>query len=740
MPKPRPTARTDRTLAASDLINQAVQHHQSGRLQEAEKLYRQILAEDPAHADANHLLGLLAYQGGFLKEAIALISNAIKTDASQAMFHNSLGLALTGESRFDEAVTCFTHALTRKPDYMEAHNNLAGVYLKTGNYTKAIEHFRRVITLKPGHLEAHGNLGNALKNTGNFEAAATCYRTVIEAAPQHPQAHCNLGTVLQELGQIEDAIASYRQAIHSDASHVESYNNLALALQSLGRLDEAIECLQKALPLQPDFAETHSNLGSALQQQGHPGAALPHLQNAIKQAPNHAKAHSNMGAALIELGHPQKAIAHFEKALELQPQFPTAFSNLLLSQLYLSDTDPVKNRDLARQFAGTINSPVLPIQNHPNSPDPNKLLKIGFVSADLRHHSVSYFLASVWPSLNSDTLQVFAYATSLIEDDMSQQLKNSVSVWRNLAGLSTDKQVETIQKDSIDILIDLGGHTAHNSLQLFARKPAPLQVSWLGYSATTGLDAMDYILCDPWVVPESDNSHYVETPWRLPENYLCFSPPNEQVEITELPALANGYLTFGSFNNLTKLSDATVHCWACLLKALPDSRLLLKAKQLDQPDFKVSLIERFKGEGVEEDQLIFTERTKSLAAHFATYNEIDIALDPFPYGGTTTSAEALWMGVPVLTLKGDRFVGHVGESLLQNINLADWIADSPDDYIEKAVTLSQDLPALMQLCSQLREQFIASPICDAPRFSVHLQKAFRNMWEIYCQTRPQVKG
>ncbi len=722
-------------MAALDPIHQALQHHQSGRLQEAEKLYREILSKTPEHPDANHLLGVLANQSGFPKVGIAHISTAIRSNAKPPMFHNSLGLAYVGDNRFDEAIKSFKNALKRQRDYPDAHFNLAGAYLQKGAIPNAIKHFRRVISLKPDHMDAHGNLGNALKQKGDFEGAVACYETVIKAQPQRPEAHCNLGVALQELGQTEQALAAYRRAIDLKPDYMEAYNNLAQALQNQGQWDEAIDCLQKALSLQPDFTETHSNLGIAYMQKGHPAEAQKHLQEATRLAPGHATAESNLGAALIELGYPRRAITHFKKALELRPHFPTAYSNLLLSQLYLSETNPKQNSDLARRFTETIPPNASPLRSSKNNPDPDRPLKIGFVSADLRHHSVSYFLEAVWPLLNSDSLEVHAYATSPKEDDMSRRLESSVSVWRNLAGLSIAKQAHTIQKDNIDILVDLGGHTAHNSLPLFAAKPAPLQVTWLGYSATTGLGAMDYILCDPWVLPESEEDQYSETPWRMPETYLCFSPPQGNIAIAELPALNNGYITFGSFNNLSKLTDAAIHCWAQILRKTPDSRLMLKAKQLDQADYRSYLHTRFASEGIEADRLTFLERTQGLAEHLSTYNKIDMALDTFPYGGTTTTAEALWMGVPVLTMKGNSFVSHVGESLLQNSGLTRWIAQSPDDYVEKAVAAARDLSALSQLRQQLRDQFVASPVCDAPRFTAQLETAFRSMWNHHCTAR-----
>lgn len=716
----------------SDVLNAAVQLHQSGQLQEAEKKYRHILAQQPDHSDANHLLGLLAYQGKFYQEAVDLITNAISVDATQAMYHNSLGLAQKGLGQQTASVSSFQRALDLNQDYSEAHSNLALVYLEMGDNKRSVRHFTRAIELNPENMDALGNLGNAYRGSGDLDSAIACYQAVIDKQPELPHAHCHLGVALQELGRYDDAMAAYRKAISIDKGFSDAYINLGLVLQELGQLADAAQQFHAALSLNSESVEAHSNLGVVLQQQALPDQALRHLEKAIALAPDHAKAHANLGTVLLELGDAKKAVSCFQQALILQPQFPTAYSNLMLGRLYLADTDKTEILNLACKINNQFSESAIPDRAFSNIPDANRRLKVGFVSSDLRRHPVSSFLENLWAELPSDKIDTFAYATSPIEDDVSQRLKKSIGKWHNISKLPADKKAACILDDQIDILIDLGGHTAQNNLDVFALKPAPVQVSWLGYSATTGLKAMDYILGDPWVTPEQDENQYSERIWRLPNSYLCYSPPDIALEVAPTPALERGYITFGTFNNLTKLTDQAIACWSDVLLNVPESRLLLKAKQLDLPAFRQHLHSRFMDCGVAPERIQLLERTAGIEDHFSLYNQIDIALDPFPYSGTTTTCEALWMGVPVLSLKGDRFVARVGESFLKNTGLDDWVAHSTQELIDKATSYSQDSAALNSLRQNIRSKFIKSPACDAQLFARHMSAALINMWGKWC--------
>jgi predicted O-linked N-acetylglucosamine transferase (SPINDLY family) len=320
-----------------------------------------------------------------------------------------------------------------------------------------------------------------------------------------------------------------------------------------------------------------------------------------------------------------------------------------------------------------------------------------------------------------------------MDDHITAKLRQHLPDWRKVTDFSDEQLANAIVADEIDILVDLSGYTAHSRLPVFARKPAPVQVSWLGYSGTTGLAAIDYIIADRWVVPEGEEGQFVETPWRLPDSYLCFTPNDDLGEVSQSPAPMVGYITFGSFNNINKVNAASVDCWAKVLHAVPNSRLLLRYAADQHERVAERIAGQFAKLGIGGDQLEFSPRTNDYAQHVKSFGKIDIGLDPFPYVGTTTTCETLAMGIPVLTLKGNRFIAHVGESILHSAGLDDWIAASIEDYVAKAAAFAADLPALAALRGNLREQLLASPLCDAPRFARNLEEAFAGMWRIWCE-------
>jgi protein O-GlcNAc transferase len=485
-------------------------------------------------------------------------------------------------------------------------------------------------------------------------------------------------------------------------------------LHDIGKPNEAIASFHKALAINPDFVEARCSLGNVFKELGKLNEAAASYQQALAIAPDYAAAHSNLGNALKGLGRLEEAAACYRKALAIKPGYAEARSNLVFTLGYDPEVSGADILQEAKQwqvqcgFTGEI-------PEHQNAPDPERQLRVGLVSGDLRHHSVSYFLKDVLSKLDARKLELFAYATFAKEDEMTARLKSIVPHWRQVSGRSDQQLTDDIRADGIDILIDLSGHTGHNRLAVFSRKPAPVQVTWMGYGGTTGVDAMDYILCDPQVLPPAEEAHYTEQPWRLPEVWMCFSPPDLEIDAGPPPAVAGGSITFGSFNNLTKVSSHTVTCWARVLEAVPGSRLVLKALQLGDATVQDAIVARFAAAGIDRQRLTFHGRFADPADHLRAYRKIDIALDPFPYSGGTTTAEALWMGTPVLTLKGERYVAHMGESLVHNA--------------------AADLPALAALRGSLRGQLLASPVCDAPRFASNLEDAFRGMWRQWCEKR-----
>lgn len=618
-------------------------------------------------------------------------SSDIQQSLNIAVRHHSAG-------RLAEAERIYQEILRADPNEPRALQLLGAIAHQMGKNDIAVDLFTKALAIKPDYVDACYNLGIALRELGELDKAADSYRKALSIKPDLAEAHSSLGVTLQDLGQMDEAVASFRKAVAIKPDFAEAHSNLGIALQKLWKLDEAVACFHQSLKIKPDYAEAHNNLGKALTEQG----------------------------------RLDEAFASYRKALDIKPDYAKAHSNLLLSLNYHPDYGPSEKLEEARRFGDVAASRSSAVSNHPNIRDPNRRLKVGFVSGDFRIHSVSHFLRGILPLINAGEFELYAYSTHHKEDDVTLQLRKCFAEWRKVVGDSVDKLIETIVADEIDILIDLSGHSAGNRLPVFARKPAPVQVTWLGYSGATGLHAIDYILCDRWVIPPGEEEYYTETPWRLPDGYLCFSAPGAGVQSDVAPNESNFHITFGSFNNISKISDPTVACWAKILRAVPDSRLLLKAKQLEDETVRQGIWDRFAGFGVARERVILKGRIPTPAEHLALYNHVDIALDPFPYCGTTTTAEALWMGVPVVTLRGRGFVSRVGESILNNIGKSAWVTGSPDDYVETAVNLAANQSELNSLRRGLRETVLTSPLCDAPRFARHLEDALRGMWRNWC--------
>jgi len=784
--------------ATSALLQAALAHHQADRLPQADALYQQILQREPAHADALHLSGVIAYQAGRHAIAVDLISRAIAAYPDNANFYFNLASAQKEHGALDAAIAGYQQAISRNPDFYAAYvnlgsalhergdldaaiknyrrgrtiradvpelcNNLGNTLLAQGQVDEAIEHFRRALVLKADYAEAHNNLGNALKSHKQFDVAIKHFKRAILLRPDYAEAHFNLGNVLEEKSQFDAALASYRQAIALKADFYSAYNNAGHVLKELGQIDLAIDYLHRAIALKPNDVEAHNNLGNALKADGQAGAAIAsyrravelkpdlaqtyynlgnafqdlgafdaaveHYRHALKLKPDYVEAYSNLGTALSSQGYADAAFASLHQALALKPDFDVARSSLLFHLNYESSCSPQHYLDEARLAGESLTAKAQAYTRWPlaQSWQPGQALKVGLVSGDLRSHPVGYFLESVLGHLNPAHVELTAYLTGSQEDALTARIKPSFASWQSLLGLSDEAAAQKIHADGMHVLIDLAGHTLHNRLPVFAWRPAPVQLAWLGYFASTGLKAIDYILADQWVLPADEESHFVERPWRMPDCYLCFTPPSDDIAVGPLPMLSGAGVTFGCFNRLSKLNDAVLALWSRVLQAVPGSRLLLKAKELIEPSAQQATVARFVAHGIDPGRILvegFTPR----ADYLANYQRVDIALDPFPFPGGTTTVEALWMGVPVLTRRGNRFLSHAGESLLHTAGLAQWIADDDDDYVAKAQAFAQDPVGLAACRAGLRQQLEASPLCDAPRFAAHLERALQHMWQ-----------
>ena len=561
--------------------------------------------------------------------------------------------------------------------------------------------YRRAIHLQPDHADAHNNLGHLLQERYRYAEAEAAYRQALRCRPNDVDAHNNLGSLLQELQRYAEAEAAYRQALHLDPGKANAHNNLSVLLQKLKRYEEAESAVQQALRLHPDDADTHINRGILMEQ----------------------------------MGRLDEAEASHRRALLLDPDAFRAYDSLLFMQNYREDTDRGAALADARRYGQRVAEKARPFHHRPNPADSRRRLRIGLVSGDLRNHPVGYFLQGVIPALNAEEVELFAYATSDLEDALTRTFQAILPHWRTVVGLSDIELAQLIRRDAIDILVDLAGHTAYNRLGLFAWKPAPVQLTWLGYFATTGVEAMDYILGDPINLPADEATHFVETPWPLPDCSLCFTPPVVAPAVAALPACTNGFITFGCFNRAAKINAAVIGCWADILRAVPDSRLFLKNQGLADARLRHKTAEQFQRANIAPERLLL-EGSQAFEDYLECYHRVDLALDPFPYPGGMTSVEGLWMGVPFLTRKGHCFIAHQGETILVNAGLSDWIARDVDDYVAKAVAFARDPSRLATLRAGLRQQVSQSPLCDVARFASNLTQAWQGMWHRWCHAEP----
>jgi len=710
-------------MTVDRLFESALARHRAGRWGEAEKFCRQILSQNPDHTGALHLMGLLLARGSRLDEAIQFLQRAIALSPDNAVF--------TIKKQLSDAIDASRRAIAIKPDLAEAHRNLANALKDSGQTGEAIIAAREAIRLKPEMATAHAILGDALNRTGRHDEAVAAFQKCLALQPTLAIARVNLGIALADKGQFDDAIAQYHQAISLQPNMPEAHNNLGSAWKEKGKLNDAIAAYQQAIRIKPDFADAYSNLGVILKDKWQLDEALPYLQRATQLSPGSAEMHNNLGGGLNDLGRLHEAITCYRRALQLKPDFAEAHSNLLFTLTSLPDMDAeaifAEHRAWAERHAAAFARQTIA---HANDRSPDRRLRIGYLSADFRRHSVGYFLLWLLERHDHQNFEIVGYSNVQRPDDFTERMKRSCDSWRNIRAMKDEAVADLIRRDGIDILVDLSGHTAGGRLLVLARKPAPVQVTWLGYANTTGIPAIDYRLTDALADPPgAADALNVEKLWRLPTCAWCYHPPDEAPDVQARPA---GPITFGCFNAFAKINEKTIALWADLLNRVPASRLLLKSAGAGQESSRTCLTARFAELGITGDRIEMLGRTPDARDHMKLYGRVDVALDTYPYHGTTTTCEALWMGVPVVTLAGRTHVSRVGVSLLTSAGLPELIAQSPEDYLRIAASLADDLPRLTESRQTLRAKLRASPLMDGARFTSDMESAYRQMWRAWC--------
>ncbi|HSZ57982.1 MAG TPA: tetratricopeptide repeat protein [Tepidisphaeraceae bacterium] len=686
----------------------------SGRLPELEQTCRAILSQHPEHPQAMQLLGV----------------------------------ALAGQGRFDDAIEILAEAVRQRPAAPQAHYNLAKTLADCGRGDEAIDAYRRAIQLRPAYVQAHTNLAIALHGQGRLDEAIAEYRLAVSLQENSPEAHYNLANALKDAGLVDEAIAEYRQA----------------------------------LQLRPRYAQAHANLGSALFLKGEIDEAKAHAEAAIDIDPAFAEAHNLLGNLAKETGQLDEALAHYRRAFSARPE-PWALGNYLYMLHFHPDFDALRIREEHRRYNERFAAP-LASRIHPHASDRSAQrtsasstrlsstlrlrpegsssksveprLRVGYVSPHFRRHPAGRFLLPLLENHDHGAFEIFCYSGDWRRDEITERLQRASDGWRCTVGVSDEELARLIREDRIDILVDLTMHMENSRLLVFARKPAPVQVTYLAYCSTTGVETIDYRLTDPYLDPANVaqppsavserssetfppsaehtggplcHNFYSEESVHLPRTYWCFEPPADAPAVADLPASANGHITFGCLNNFAKVTAPTLAAWAEILGRVPGSKLLLHCPP---GGHRQRVLADLADRGVNANRVEFVARI-AFQDYLRLHNRIDIALDPFPYAGGTTTCDALWMGVPVVSLAGQTAVSRAGLSLLSNVGLSELAAPTREEYVRLAASLARDLPRLSELRRTLRQRMRRSPLMNAPQFARDVETEYRMMWAKWCE-------
>ncbi|MBF0224939.1 MAG: tetratricopeptide repeat protein [Desulfobacterales bacterium] len=737
----------------------AFDFYTNGAYDKAENIASILLNVYPNHSDSLHLMGVIAYQRQQFEKAETYIKKSIDAYQKNTFSHYNLGLVYEKIEKFDDAALCYKTAIELMPDYIDAIKRLINLYKKLekkedllfwqkklleqnrenalinheigetlfdlGDFKEAINYYQACSKINPKNANALNNIGNCYYILEKFEEALNYYKISLELLPDNPVCNNNIGNALQKLGRFDEAVFHYKKALKLNPEYSEAYNNIGNIFQNKGKLNQALYYYQKALDLKSDNPEVLSNMGVAFLEQGKLQKAFSYFQSSVKIKPDFVKAYNNMGNTLKDEGKIDESIYFYKIALKIKPDYFEAHSNLLFAMQHM---DKAKNTDIFmesqnwnKKYADTV-----PKYKHTKLEEFHTPIKIGYISPDFKQHSVSFFFLPILLGHNKNEFEIYCYSDTKKNDHVTEKIKSLCHHFKIILGMSDDSVSNIIYQDKIDILVDIAGHTANNRLLVFARKPSPIQVTWLGYPDTTGLTSIDYRLtdniCDP--VGDSDQFHS-ERLIRLEDGFLCYMPIDDAPDVSMPPFMNNNFITFGSFNNLPKITQTTISVWSSILNRLPNSILILKSRQFEDELIKNRYLNFFSNYGIDPKRIFLMPRSKNIKEHLAYYNKIDIGLDTFPYNGTTTTFEALWMGVPVITLKGNRHAARVGASILSRINLCELISKTQEEYIDKAVNLATNKKKLVDLKKSIRSIIRNSPLYKQESFAKKIENTYK---------------
>lgn len=762
---------------------------QEGKNEKALDTFLAAAEVAPHIAAVWHGLGLASEALGSREDAVRFLQKACHLCEHTAMYWRDLGRTMLGNRDAEAALASAEKALALDSEDPIASFLKAQALSELKRYPEAIDAYGKVLALQPSSPMALNNLGNVMRAIDRLDEAADLYQMALRADPNHAEAWHNLGAIHSFRQEWPQAAACEAEAVNRKPNFWQGFLGLGLALSQQKHYEEARTCLERARAIageQPDVLIELGNLavalhrgdeamdwylragnadtcytgalinaGNLLRINGRNEEALALAVRVAGQDPHSAVAHNLAGNCLGELGRMREALVCFEKAVECDPNDRVAFSNLLYNLNFHSAFSVQHVFALHRAWGrGAVESANASCIAPKAASVPRKRLRVGYVSGDFRRHSVMYFLGAILRCHRRERFEVFCYSSLDREDSLTLQIKQLDLHWRDITALSDEAACRRIVDDEIDILVDLAGHTGGNRLGIFARKPALLQCTYLGYPNTTGLPTMDYRIVDAITDPLGEAAaRSVERLARLPNSFLCFSPPGNQLDTVldhagrlqpfhvfsqniapDLPERRRGYLTLGTFNNSKKIDVESAVLWGAALAALPGAKLLLKGKAYQNTQTRENLFRVLAQGGIAPGRVELRTHTPSLAEHLSQYNDIDIALDTFPYNGTTTTCEALWMGVPVLTLAGERHASRVGASLLRTLGHPEWVADCTNDFVESCIRLAADPDSRLALRQSLRDEMLASPLMSEAAFVENLESFYESAWNLHCSS------
>ncbi|XP_073266108.1 probable UDP-N-acetylglucosamine--peptide N-acetylglucosaminyltransferase SPINDLY [Populus alba] len=736
---------------ACALTHCGILYKDEGRLLEAADSYHKALKADPLYKPASECLAIVLTDlgtslklSGNTQEGIQKYYDALKVDPHYAPAYYNLGVVYSEMMQYDTALSCYEKAAIERPMYAEAYCNMGVIYKNRGDLESAIACYERCLAVSPNFEIAKNNmaialtdLGTKVKLEGDINQGVAYYKKALYYNWHYADAMYNLGVAYGEMLKFEMAIVFYELAFHFNPHCAEACNNLGVIYKDRDNLDKAVECYQATLSIKPNFSQSLNNLGVVYTVQGKMDAAASMIEKAIMANPTYAEAYNNLGVLYRDVGNITMAISAYEQCLEIDPDSRNAGQNRLLAMNYINEGHDDKlfqaHREWGRRFMRLY--PQHTSWDNPKVPE--RPLVIGYVSPDYFTHSVSYFIEAPLVYHDYANYMVVVYSAVVKSDAKTNRFREKVlkkgGMWRDIYGIDEKKVASMVREDKVDILVELTGHTANNKLGMMACRPAPVQVTWIGYPNTTGLPTIDYRITDSFTDPPHTKQKHVEELVRLPECFLCYIPSPEAGPVTPTPALSNGFITFGSFNNLAKITPKVLQVWARILCAVPNSRLVVKCKPFGCDSVRQRFLTVLEQLGLEPLRVDLLPLILLNHDHMQAYSLMDISLDTFPYAGTTTTCESLYMGVPCITMAGAVHAHNVGVSLLSKVGLGHLVAKNEEEYVQLALQLASDISALSNLRMSLRELMSKSPVCDGPNFTLGLETTYRNMWHRYCK-------